>query len=133
MPTLEQVTGRRDVTVLYLGDAISVTLEFYPDRISPSMMRQFSNLSHMDGATEEQVMAGIESIAGMLATLLAKWDLTESDAGPMVAISKERLTELGLPFLMQVFRRIWESIQLGETTGVPSKRHSNGSSHRKAR
>lgn len=134
MPTVGQIAARRAIATIDLGDGVVVTAEFFPDRVSPAMMRQFSNLSKMSqNTTEEQMLDGVDSIASMLSTLLASWDLTESDDGPMVALTKERLVELGLPFLMVVFRHIWEAVQLGERTGMPSKRHLNGTSHRKAR
>ena len=41
MPSITQVLQRRAVTVLELSGEVTITIEYYPDRMSPQMMRQF--------------------------------------------------------------------------------------------
>lgn len=159
MPTVGQVTARQEVTVLHIdGVDEDTTIVFYPDRISPRIMRQYVQLvvmptlsmpaltpdedaspdevrelvARMGEQIEAQVMSRVDSVAEVLSTLLASWNLTEED-GRMVALTPERLSRLGFAFLSRVFGRIMEAIRLGETKGTTSSGHLNGTSGAKPR
>src|SRR5215472_11535557 len=121
MPSITQVTQRRAVTVLELDGDVAITIEYYPDRMSPAMMRQFMLFSALfdEGAmkrltaeieteadVENKLLSRLDGLAELLAQLIASWDLTEEDERTMVALTKERLVQLGLPLLMAVTAQI---------------------------
>jgi hypothetical protein len=143
MPSVSQVTGRQQVTVLKIEDVDPINITFYPDRITLGMMRQWfqiqampmldANLLNTEESVERLLISRLDSMADTLAGLIAAWNMTEDDGSSMVALTPERLRALGFPFLSRVYGHIFRVVQLGEKKGTISKTHSNGTSVRKAR
>jgi hypothetical protein len=139
MPTVGQITQRRAAAVLDLGDDLIINIEYYPDRLSPRMLRQFYEFIHMaqlmptleagdDNQLEQSLVQPIEGLADIVATLLASWDLTETEGGPMVPLTKERLTGFSMTLLMQLVGLVATAMQPGESKGTTPNGHLNGSS-----
>src|SRR5690348_8163155 len=152
MPSLGQVTARQAVTSLDIAGVEPITLTYYPERISPRIMRQYMQLvllptiqptlpadmprddaklsedearaliARVGEHMEQQVMERIDSVAEILSTLLASWNLTEDD-GQMVALTPERLSGLGFALLSQVFKQVMEAVRMGEPNGTKPRGH----------
>lgn len=144
MPTVAQLAARRAVAVVDLGDGVAVNLEYYPDRISPRIIRQYIELINLFERgpalaaavqTEEDMervfLSKLDNLAGILATLISSWDLQEEEGGSMVALTAERLALFGFPLLLIIFQAIFGSVQQGEAKGTISHTRSNGTLHRK--
>lgn len=146
MPTVAQLAQRRAVTLVDLGDGVTVTVEYYPDRISPRILRQYLELAMLQQFStalvasiqseediERLLLRRLDGLSELLSTLIASWDLTEEEGGPMVALTPERLAQFGFPFLWLVCQRIVGQVQAGEAKGTTSRTRLNGSSPRKRR
>lgn len=144
MPTVAQLAQRRAVTLVDLGDGVTVTVEYYPDRISPRILRQYLELATLqqfstalvasiqsEEDVERLLLRRLDGLSELLSTLIASWDLTEEEGGPMVALTPERLAQFGFPFLWLVCQRIVGQVQAGEAKGTTSRTRSNGTSHRR--
>jgi hypothetical protein len=95
------------VTFPYAGE--SVTLVYYPGRVTEKTIAQVQALSKMDASTME---AGFEAFNVMLTHLLKSWDVYEDDADTvMYPLDASRLAELPVFFRMQVIQAIMEDIR----------------------
>ena len=140
-----------------------IKLEYYPDRFSPHVMRQFASLAAMealfnvsllgvDKKSAEEIEQEVEGkltimekkldgktgdIADILCTLIARWDFEEDEeesATGFVALTIERLVKFGFIFLFRLLDALIGAMRLlGESKGTTSKTHSNGTSARRAR
>lgn len=130
---------------------IPIKVFFYPDRFSPHIMRQFSQLLLLVnlGVTNEakveseedlerELLRKVDNLASILSTLIASWDLEEDmeecAPGAFVALSPERLAKFGFVFLFTLVQKLFNSLGLlGESKSARQNGHSSPTSGGKPR
>ena len=155
--------GRHTEEVTVDAAGLIIKLDYYPDRFSPHIMRQFASLSAMQALftmsvmnidkrpvdeveqevegkltiMEKKLEGKVDDLADILSTLIARWDFEEDmEDSPdgFVVLSIERLAKFGFFFLFRLLDALIAEMKLlGETKGTTSKTRSNGTSARKAR
>jgi hypothetical protein len=92
-----------DVSLAYAGETITVT--YYPARISEEMLAQLDSLETMSNLSS--ALQGFGSLNNVLANLIKEWDLYEDEKMTiMIPIEPERLKALGIELLVKIFYAI---------------------------
>jgi hypothetical protein len=150
MAKASQIALRQEFAELDVS-GIPIKLFYYPDRFSPHIMRQFSQLLLLVnlGVTKEakveteddlerELLGKVDNLASILATLIASWDLEEDmeacAPGAMVALTAERLAKFGFVFLFTLVQKLFSSLGLlGEAKSARQNGHLSATSGAKAR
>lgn len=99
MPTIgEMVAGTASIEVAF--HAITVKAEYYPGKLTESVIEQINDLSAL--STQEEIKSGFGTLNDLLTELIASWDLTENDGKTMFPLDVDRLREIPLPFRMRL-------------------------------
>ncbi len=119
-------------------------ISYRPQAITPEMLRlvMVADKPLPPGATEADVNERVNAAVDCLVPedgepVLTGWDLYESvnpetgePTGPMIPITRERLSRMGLGVLWGVVRGMMEAAQMGEGSGTPTAPRLPGSSAR---
>jgi hypothetical protein len=150
MAKASEVALRQEFADLDIS-GVPIKLFFYPDRFSPHIMRQFSQLlllvnlgasKEADIKSEEdlerELLRKVDNLASILSTLIASWDLEEDvepcAPGAMVALTQERLAKFGFVFLFTLIQKLFSSLGLlGEVKSARQNGHSSPTSGGKPR
>ena len=90
----------------------SVTLEYYPSRITEKTFAQLKSFADSDSDT---MMEGFASLNELLVHLIKSWDVFEDDEQTqMFPLEVERLAELPIAFRLQAVSAIMKDIKPGE-------------------
>lgn len=99
MPTIgEMVRGTASIQVTF--HTITVKAEYYPGKLTEDVIGQINDLTTL--TTQEEIKSGFSTMNDLLVELIASWDLTENDGVTMFPIDAARLSELPLPFRMNL-------------------------------
>lgn len=111
MPTLSQlITDRAEADIQIGAGALHVV--YRPGAISPAMAHRMAEVNRVaDSATEEQVLARIDSLVDVLAPILTAWDLEEENgdgtpSGRIIPVTHATLAETGLAVLGAIYSGI---------------------------
>ena len=98
-----------DLTVDFGGGA-TLDISYYPAKITSQMLLDVTAMQQVaSNPTPEQVQASIETPARLLLSLLASWELVETDADGVdqpVPLTMERLLGLGLSTVWAILNTI---------------------------
>jgi hypothetical protein len=105
--SLNQIANNEaSLTFPYAGDTL--TIVYYPSRLSDKMLRAISNKSNND---LDSTLAALGSMNAMLATLIKSWDFFQDDAQTIMwPLDEESLSELPLTFKQEIFLKIAEDM-----------------------
>lgn len=117
MPSVHRVvTGQTTVTIGEGEDALHVTV--WMNILSPKALR---NLAQSDkGETVADVLDSLDNVVTLLTQAIVSWDLTAEDDGPVIPITFDALSDLGLGLLKAILTGILGAITVGEINGTPS-------------
>ena len=130
-------------------------MEYYPLRITADHLRRFAELSVMEETLDRRVahleaiedkgeraeavideaVGPLEAVVEILLDLLASWDMTAEADGPVLPITREILSSLGLGLTSAMVATIFTSRQVGlsKANGTTRSTRSNGLSKATAR
>ncbi len=97
--SLSQLTANRKAcTVTFDGVDDVLHVEYYPMRLTGKMLADFAaaNPENMKAMPAEQVVALVCSPTKALLDLMAGWDMTAVEGGPVLPLDEETLAGLGL-------------------------------------
>lgn len=101
--TLSKIASNTASVTISVGEE-TVTVVYYPGRITEKAMAQLQVFSTMD---ESNAMAGYAGFNEMLARIIKSWDVYEDDEQTvMVELVPDRLSELPIMFRIQVVNAI---------------------------
>ena len=117
-----------DLTVDFGGGA-TLDISYLPAKITSQMLLDVTAMQQQAQAntTPEQVQAAIETPARLLLSLLASWELVETDAegvDQLVPLTMERLLGLGLSTVWTILNTIITA--QADTSGKSSASAANG-------
>lgn len=114
---LDELTKRTLPIELEIADE-TFAAEYYPERISGADLKNIFALQEVmatrDGA---RVVDAIDDCARFLAHVLASWELRESQKGPVVPITEERLTAMGAYVIGSLIGSFLRGMRLGGASG----------------
>lgn len=117
MPSIHRVvTGQTTVTIGEGADALHVTV--WTNVLSPKALRNL--VKNDDAGSVDGMLDSLDSMVNLLAQVIVSWDLTTEDDGPVIPITADALSDLGLGLLRLVLQGIMEAITVGEASGTPS-------------
>lgn len=126
MPNLAKLTANRASAAVDFGEGGVVHLDYYPARLTSAMLLQLAEAdpARLREASPERQLEVLAGPAAALLTLLAGWDLTETDpaSGDEVAlpIDAAHIDGLGLSVQWMLLGGILAA-QNGGTTGSAGK------------
>ena len=97
--SLSQLTANRKACeVSFEGVEDVLHVEYYPLRLTGRMLADFAaaDVEHLKTLTNEQAVAVMSSPTETLLELLASWDMTAVEDGPVLPLDAETLAGLGL-------------------------------------
>lgn len=101
--TLNKIASNTASVTIPVGEE-TVTVAYYPGRITEKAMAQLQVFSTMD---ESNAMAGYAGFNEMLARIIKSWDVFEDDEQTvMFELVPDRLSELPIMFRIQVVNAI---------------------------
>jgi len=105
--TLNQIANNVAQVDIQVGDK-TVTVIYYPSRITEKTFKQLQNFQSIDADSLE---AGFESFNEVLASLIKSWDVYEDDAQTiMYPINMDSLSELPITFRTAVLHAMLSDI-----------------------
>ena len=104
--SLSQLTANRKPCVVTFDGVGELHVEYYPQRLTAKMLANFAAADQLKDMPTERVLEVVSSPVAVLTTLLASWDLTAEDGGPVLPIDAATLEGLGLPVLWQIVAAI---------------------------
>ena len=107
--SLSQLTANRKACEVTFDDVDGVLhVEYYPQRLTARMVADLvaADPESMKGMRPEQQLQAAISPVRILAELLASWDLTADDDGPVLPIDAATLEGMGVPVLWQILGAI---------------------------
>jgi hypothetical protein len=134
MPTLSALAAVLTKRVTLFADtpeALSVT--YYPGAFNSAAMESWNAIAERANAavTDDEQEAAALAFGGLIARLIAGWDLTEADGVTPFPLTAERIVAefLAQPlvwpaFLQTVMQAIAEDMSAGKATGTPSSANS---------
>lgn len=106
--TLSKIASNQASVTLHYGED-SVTVEYYPGRVTERVMAQLQSFSKMD---ESNLVEGFHAFNETLIHLIKSWDVYEDDAQTtMFPLDVERFADLPIQFRMSVLNAIMEDIR----------------------
>lgn len=106
--SLSQLTANRKACTVTFEDVGELHIEYYPQRLTAKMIGGFvaADPERMKTMSVEQQAEAASLPVPVLAQLLASWDLTAEDGGPVLPIDAATLEGLGLLVLWQILNAI---------------------------
>ena len=107
--SLSQLTANRKACrIAFEGIAGELHVEYYPQRLTAKMLSDFAaaDPENMKAMSPEQAVRVALSPVQILPDLLASWDLTADDDGPVLPIDEATLEGLGIQILWQILATI---------------------------
>ena len=104
--SLSQLTANRKPCVVTFDGVGDLHVEYYPQRLTAKMLANFAAADQLKDMPTERVLEVVSSPVAVLTTLLASWDLTAEDGGPVLPLDAATLEGLGLPVLWQIVAAI---------------------------
>ena len=114
--TLAQLATNSATVTLSVGED-TVTIEYYPGRVTEKTLAAMNAFAAMDGTG---IDAGFSRFNEELAKLLKSWDVLEED-GSMFPIDAHRLADLPISFRLEVLAAI-----MGDLRPEAMAPHLNG-------
>ena len=106
--TLSQIASNTGSVTIHVGEE-TVTVVYYPGRVTEKAMAQMQAFSNMNESTLQASFAGFNE---MLARLIKSWDVYEDDEKTvMFPPEPDRLAELPVMFRVQIINAIVEDIR----------------------
>ena len=97
--SLSQLTANRKYCrIAFEGITGELNIEYYPMKLTGKMVADFAaaNPENMKAMATEQVVALVSSPTKVLLELLAGWDMTAVEDGPVLPIDEPTLAGLGI-------------------------------------
>jgi hypothetical protein len=113
--TLAQMAmNTADVTLSYGNQ--SVTIAYYPSRITEKTFAQLKSFANSDVDT---MMEGFASLNELIVHVVKSWDVFEDEGQTqMFPLDVERLAELPIAFRLQTINAIMKDIKPGEIVAL---------------
>ena len=114
---LAKLVSNRANAAIDFGNGDVLHVEFYPARITSEMLATMSAIGRPEQLSEDRAVAVLNSASDMLLTLLASWDLVETDPESgeerPVPLDADHLRAFGVTIQWQILNGVI-SAQAGE-------------------
>jgi hypothetical protein len=100
--SLSKIASNLATVTLWFGED-SLTIEYYPLRITTEMMAQMQGFAVMD---EKTFVQKFQEIAQMLVSIIKSWDLLEDDESATIPLTIERILAISPVISMQIIQAI---------------------------
>lgn len=122
MPSASKLTTNLKTAVIGEGDdPLKVT--FKPGSISPKALRGLTNSDKP--ADEHEALDTLDKMVDLIVTSVTEWNLTATDDSPVVPLTFDAVSDLGVEVLMLVVEGITGAMAPGEANGTPSSAPTN--------
>src|SRR5258708_9222054 len=115
--SIGQLTAKTTHSTLHLQDGALLEVEWHPARLSDQIVSHIAAIERIQKLPTAQALETLRSVADIVIELVASWDLVEEHDSPMVALTHERLSRLGLPVLWAIVLSLLQETRLDPSSG----------------